>query len=350
MSLTKSRTQKLAQVREQGTALAEKALAEKVAPAVESARTWATPHVETARTWATPHVESARTWAAPHVESATHHVDTARTWATPHVESARTWAAPHVESATHHVGTAAHKVAPAVGTAAAVAAHKVAPAVDTAREKLTGDLLPRLVEVAHDAADSAKSAATPAVAAAGTAAAAAAAKGASSTKVVRERSADALAVLKGEATVQRAKKKRGRRFLLVLAAVGAGAAVFSAVRSRRQEDPWAAPGAAWTPAAPTNKPTATAAPVPDSPSAGGPAEPAATGTEQPGTSTSTGATPGAGSTAAGATAAGAAGAGEHEGSQPLDLPSEPPSNAVKNFEEATAPVDADDTEGGEKQA
>ena len=310
MSLTKSRTEKLAQVRDQGTALAEKALSEKVAPAVETARTWATPHVETARTWATPHVETARTWATP-----------------------------HVETAAQQVSTAAHKVGPAVGVAAAAAAHKVGPAVDTARERITTDLLPRVVDAVHDAADSAKSAATPAVAAAGTAATAAAAKGASSTRVVRERSADALAVLKGEATVQRAKKKRGRKLLLVLALTGAGAAVFSAVRSRKQEDPWAAPGAAWTPAVPTGKPTATAAPIPDSPSHGSSEGPTAAG-------------PSAGATAAGAaTGAGtgtASGAGE--GSQPLDLPSEPPSNAVKNFEEATTPVDADDTEGGEKLA
>ncbi|WP_432530305.1 hypothetical protein [Kineococcus auxinigenes] len=146
--------------------------------------------------------------------------------------------------------------------------------------------------------------------------------------MARERSADALAVLKGEATVKKAKKSRGgRKLLLVLALAGAGAAAFSAVRSRKQEDPWAAPGAAWTPAAPSNKPTATPAPVPDAPAA-----PAASGA------------PAAGSTSAGA----------GTGAPVADLPEEPPSNAVKNFEEATAPVedvpDADDTEGGEKLA
>jgi len=198
-------------------------------------------------------------------------VDGAKEWATPHVEAARDWAQPHLEKG---------QDAAAPHLAAASAA--VAPAVEAARVKIVDDVLPRLVEAVQQASTTAQTAAAPAVAAAGTTAAAVGTKAATAgtkaataaaakataagTKaaaagtraaattaaatagvagVAKSRSSDALAVLKGEAVVK--PKRRGRKVLLVALVIGLGAAAFSALRKRDDEDPWATPGATWTP-------------------------------------------------------------------------------------------------------
>lgn len=272
MSLTKIPTEKLqSQVREQGAALADK-----VGPAMDSARDWATPRVGAAVEWAQPRLEG----AAPRLEAAV---------------------------------------------------TKVGPAFDMARDRLVDDLLPRLVKTVNEAAaatrDSTRSGApalaaaatTAATAAAGTTAAVSSAQktvgavketatktvtkaatkaakkaarkkvkstgrkvktartatragskiakkslslaGKQGKKVATRRTQDAIAALKGGAKPK--PKGRGKKFLLVSLIVAGGAVAFSAVRNRQKEDPWAAPGAAWTPAAPTNTPIATAPPLPD---------------------------------------------------------------------------------------
>ncbi|PRY11412.1 hypothetical protein [Kineococcus rhizosphaerae] len=256
MSSSKSRIEKL----QKGTALAGTvALASKVAPAVESAVDWAQPRLEKA-------------W------------DTTRETAAPHVGAA---------------------------------AQRVSPAVDTARDKIVDDLLPKIVEAVQDAAAAAQKSAAPVAAAAGTAAVAAStsardtikdalkegrkaeasleksvaasvttsAKKASTSaekaktkaktrakatrkagkvaakaakKVAAQRSSDALAVLKGEAVAKR-KGRAGKRFLVFTLVAAGGAAVYAVVRNSQKEDPWSAPGAAWTPAPATTTPTTPAA-------------------------------------------------------------------------------------------
>ncbi|NIZ90708.1 hypothetical protein [Kineococcus rubinsiae] len=229
-----------AQVREQGLALAKQ-----VGPAAGAAVVGAKTAVEGAKEWATPVAKDA--------------VD----WATPHVGAARDWAQPKLEKGWSATQEAA---APRLAAAAAATTAAVTPVVEQAREKLVEDVLPRLSEAAHHAGTAAQVAAAPAVAAATAKAAAVGAKATGAAAVTagaagaaKHRSADALAVLKGEAVVK--PKHRGRKVLLVALVVGLGAAAFSALRKGKDEDPWATPGATWTPTASATTPAATPAPA-----------------------------------------------------------------------------------------
>jgi len=236
-----------AQVRDQGLALAKQ-----VGPAAGAALVSAKTAVDGARERVAPVAKDAVEWAGPRVEAA-------RDWAQPHLEKG--W------SATQEAA------APRIAAATAAATAAVTPVVESAREKLVDDVLPRLSEAAHHATTAAQAAAAPAVAAAtakaaeagakaaavGTKAAGAAAATAGAAGVAKSRSTDALAVLKGEVAVK--PKHRGRKVLLVALVVGLGAAAFSALRKRDDEDPWATPGATWTPTAGTTTTPAPAEPA-----------------------------------------------------------------------------------------
>jgi len=236
-----------AKVRDQGLGLAKQ-----VAPAAGAA-------LVTAKTA----VEGAKDRVAPVAKDAVE-------WAGPRVEAARDWAQPHLEKGWSATQEAA---APRIAAATAAATAAVAPVVESAREKLVDDVLPRLNEAAHHATTAAQAAAAPAVAAAstkaaeagakasavgtkaaaaGTKAAGAAAATAGAASVAKSRSTDALSVLKGEAVVK--PRHRGRKVLLVALVLGLGAAAFSALRKRDDEDPWATPGATWTPTASATTP------------------------------------------------------------------------------------------------
>ena len=106
-----------------------------------------------------------------------------------------------------------------------MAAETIAPKVETARETFVDDVLPKVAAaLATDAAG-----------------AAAAKETATETA---ERAPDALAVLKGEAAVKRGGKGK---WILLLGAIAAGAAVMAWRRSNERPDPWATAGTTTTP-------------------------------------------------------------------------------------------------------
>ena len=156
-----------------------------VAPIAADAREATVRAADATRDWAAPRVESAVDWAAPRVS-------TARDWAAPRVDTAKDWAAPRVEPAVEKVKS---DVLPAVTGAIATALAATEPQ-------------------RHEIAD---------------------------------RSAAALAALRGEVPApSRKKRHRVRKAFLLAGVLGAAWAGWKAWIARTQD-----PVDAWTTPAPT---------------------------------------------------------------------------------------------------
>lgn len=174
---------------------ARKRAAKTLSPAAVEAREATVRAADATRDWAAPKVETAVDWAAPKVE-------TAKEWAGPRVEVAKEWAEPRVEPVVDKVKK------------------DVVPAVTGAVVTALAATEPQRTEIAN-------------------------------------RSAAALAALRGELEKPPPKKHRLRTFVLFATVVGAAYAGWKAFTARNQN-----PVDAWTTPAPTPGPTPGPAPTP----------------------------------------------------------------------------------------
>jgi hypothetical protein len=188
-----------------------------VAPVAADARDATVRAADATRDWAAPKVETAVDWAAPKVSSA-------KDWAAPHVDTAKEWASPKVE-----------------------------PAVD----KVKADVLPAVV---------------------GAIATALAATEPQRTEIA-DRSAAALAALRGEVAAPSRKSHRVRKFFLLAGVLGAAWAGWKAWLARKQDpvDAWTTPSSI-SPSTPVGNVTAVGTaspettPTTDDPGGAGPDE------------------------------------------------------------------------------
>lgn len=185
---------------------AQKRAAKTISPAAAQAREATVHAADATRDWAAPKVETAVDWAAPKVESA-------KEWAAPKVDTAKEWAGPKVEPAVERVKK------------------DVVPAVTGAVVTALAATEPQRTEIAN-------------------------------------RSAAALAALRGELEAPKENKHRVRKFLLFATVVGAVYAGWKAFVARNQNpvDAWTTPAPATpvgnvTPMTPETAPGSTTASV-----------------------------------------------------------------------------------------
>lgn len=241
--------------------------ADRVGPAVHSAADKIAPLAQSAADKIGPYAERAADKIGPYAERAADRLG-------PYAEKAADRLGPLAHEAKLRGAAAAADAVDRFGPALDDALDRVNPAVDSARARLRNEVLPKISEILHDAAEA------PVV------------------TEVSKRGKDTAAALKGEVVVKKKKKGRWVKRLAIIAVLGGAAAVVAKKLLGGRDDQWEAPApATWTSEpAPTHAETSSWSTSTDSPSS---SAQAATSPKAPGAEQQTESTPAQGWPAAG---------------------------------------------------